>query len=315
MKIAILDAGTLGDDISLNEFEDIGQTAVYEATGEDEVAQRLRGVHIAVLNKVKLKEENLVEAEDLRLICITATGFDNVDVDYCRKNGIAVCNVKGYSTDSVAQLTVAMALYLANNLSIFNAYVHNGSYSASGMQNRVVPAFHELRGKVWGIVGYGNIGKQVAAVAQALGCEILAFRKNPEGKSYDTGLEQLMEKSDIVSVHLPLNESTKNIIDRKMIGKMKKSAIIINVARGGVWDEEAVAAAVINKSIYGIGCDVYSTEPMDEGHPFAKLCGMDNVCLTPHTAWGAREARQRCIDEIIKNIDAFMKGERRNRVD
>ena len=314
MNISILDAGTLGNDLSLERFKKIGNVKVYKTTTPEMVCDRINDANVIVVNKIKLGRENLSFAKDLKLICITATGYDNVDIQYCKQNGIAVCNVVGYSTDCVSQVTIAMVLSLANNLTYFNKYVHDGSYTKGSMQNKVEPAFHELRGLTWGIVGYGNIGKQVASVAKAIGCKVIAFKRTPEDGVDCVSLDELMKTSDIITIHLPLSEETKNIISKEEIAKMKDTAIIVNVARGAVWDEEAIADAIINKKILAMGCDVYSIEPMQKNHPFQKILNFDNVCLTPHMAWGAYETRDRCIEEICKNIDAFYKGQIRNRV-
>ena len=238
-----------------------------------------------------------------------------MDLAYCRKNGIAVCNVSGYSTDSVAQLTVAMVLSLANRLPAFQHFVNSGAYTQSGKPNHLSPAFCELRGKTWGIYGYGNIGSQVAAVAEALGCRVLVCKRSPvEGRTV-TDLDTLCSQSDILTLHVPLTDETRGSINRERLALMKPTAILVNVARGAVTDEHAVAEAVLNGRLGGLGVDVYSTEPFPAEHPFTQLLGMDNVCLTPHMAWGAYEARVRCLKEVAENIRAFNRGERRSRVD
>lgn len=312
MTVAVLDAKTLGDDINLNILgEDI---SVFATTEPEEVCERIANAEVLVVNKIKLNGTNLPYAKKLKLICVAATGYDNIDLEYCREHSIAVCNVKGYSTHSVAQLTVMMALSLVMHQKEYCDFVARGEYTKSGVANRLTPVYHELFGKTWGIVGLGNIGKQVAKVAQAFGCRILAFKRTPCDEFECVELSELMEKSDIISVHLPASEETLGIISRDMIGKMKKNAVLVNVARGVVTDEQALCDAVLENKIGGLGVDVYSKEPFDEHHPFNKIKGMSNVILTPHIAWGAYESRVRCLEEIRKNIQSFFRGENRNRL-
>ena len=315
MKITVLDAETLGADLDLSPLSSCGEVTVYKTTPPELISERLRDTETVLINKVKLNASNLGEANSLKLICIAATGYDNIDVEYCRKRGIAVCNVIGYSTHSVAQLTLSMALSLYTHLPEYTDSVRDGSYTEGGVANRLTPVYHEICGKKWGIVGYGNIGKQVAAVARAMGCEILAFKREPVDGVKCVSLDELCKNADIISVHLPLYDATRGIIGEREIALMKKDAIVINVARGAVTDEAALADAVESGRIGGIGVDVYSAEPMQKEHPFYRIKALPNVCLTPHMAWGAAEARARCLDEIIKNINSFVSGGMRSRVD
>ncbi len=315
MTIAMLDTATLNDDLDLSIFDTFGTVRRYALTAPEELAEHAAGCEVLILNKVKINPTSFPNTDKVKLICVTATGVDNIDLDYCRKQGIAVCNVSGYSTDSVAQLTVAMVLSLANHLPAFQRFVNSGAYTQSGKPNHLVPAFCELRGKTWGIYGYGNIGSQVAAVAEALGCRVLVCKRSPiEGREV-TDLDTLCAQSDILTIHVPLTDGTRGSINRERLAMMKSTAILVNVARGAVTDEEAVAEAVLNGRLGGLGVDVYSAEPFPAEHPFQQLLGMDNVCLTPHMAWGAYEARVRCLNEVAENIRAFNRGERRSRVD
>lgn len=315
MKIAILDSATLGSDISFESFGRFGEVAVYERTAPDEVEQRIADCDVVILNKIKLGAGNLSRAGRLKLICVTATGFDNIDTGYCRKRGIAVCNVKGYSTDIVAQLTAAMALSLVCHLGEYDSYVKDGSYTASGVHNRLEPVFHELTGLTWGIAGYGAIGKRVADIARVFGCNVLAFKREPVTDTECVSLDELCRRSDILSVHLPLTDDTRGILDKRRIGLMKPGAILINVSRGAVADEAALALAVKSGALGGLGLDVYSTEPIQPENPLTSLFGMKNVVFTPHMAWGAYESRVRCMREVEMNIDAFLGGKHRNRVE
>ena len=315
MKIVILDAATLGADINLSPLHAQGNVTIWDSTAAQQVPERIAHADVIVNNKVKLTEQVLKNAKHLKLICLAATGYDCVDVAYCGKNGIGVCNVPGYSTQSVAQLTVAMVLELTNHLSRYREFVHSGAYSASGIANALTPVWHELYGKTWGIIGGGNIGCQVAKIAEAFGCRILVCRRKPDEVYETVDLDTLCAESDILSIHVPLNDETRGMIGEKQIGLMKKSAIVINVARGAVTDEGALAEAVKTGRIGGLGVDVYSAEPFGQDHPFSTILGLPNVCLTPHTAWGAIETRNRCIAMVGENIAAFKAGLRHNRVE
>lgn len=314
MKISVLDVKTLGNDLDFSGIHKLGEVTVYDLTTQEQVIDRIKDAEVLILNKVKLNQENLPYAKKLKLICITATGFDNVDIDYCKAHGIAVCNVVGYSTDSVVQLTVSMAFSLATNLLFYDRYVKSGDYTESGIFNRVEPVFRELSALTWGVIGLGTIGTKVARIANTMGCRVLAYKRTPVEEFQCVDLDTLCRESDIITVHTPLNDGTFRLINREQLAKMKESAILINVARGAVFDEEAVTEAVLNGKLGGLGVDVYSTEPMQQDSPYQKLLGRDNVLFTPHMAWGAYDARQRCINEIEENIKSFLSGGVRSRV-
>lgn len=314
MKISILDALTLGHDVTFEMFDKFGDVHIYDKTVPENVSRILENTEIAIVNKIKLNETNLKSAKKLKLICVTATGYDNIDTEYCKSRGIGVCNVCGYSTDSVAQVTVAVALSLVTGLMRFDKYVKDGSYTKSGLQNCLTPVFHEISGMTWGIVGMGNIGRKTALSASAIGANILAYGRTQRGGFEYTDIDDLCRRSDIISVHLPLNDETRGIISRERIAMMKKTAVLVNVARGAVIDESAAAEAVKNGKIGGLGVDVYSAEPMSKDSPYQAVLGCENVIFTPHMAWGAYEARMRCLNEIAKNIDSYIAGERRNRI-
>lgn len=315
MKIVILDAKTLGDDMEFSSFEKFGEVNVYQTTSELQIEERIKDAQIIIVNKIKLNKDNLEKSKKLKLICVTATGYDNIDINYCWRNEIAVCNVRGYSTDSVAQLTMSMALSLMTHLNEFDKYVKDGRYTAGGVQNHLRPYFHELTGKTWGVIGLGNIGKQVARLATAFGMEVVANpHKIQEGYNC-IDLDELCRASDIISVHVPLTSETKGMINEKRIAMMKKDVIFINVSRGAVADENALVTAYENGKMGGLGIDVYSTEPMTSESPYNRILNKRNVIFTPHMAWGAYEARKRCIEEIVKNIETFLMGGKRNRVD
>lgn len=315
MNICVLDAGTLGSDIDLSALGAFGSLVVYESTDPADTAERIKNAHIVVTNKVRLEEAALMGAESLKLVCVLATGYDNIDTAVCRRLSIGVSNVKGYSTDSVAQITAATVLYLACGYGTYLPFVKEGRYSASATANKVEPAFYELRGKTWGIVGYGNIGRQVGLIASAFGCKVLVCKRQAEEGVNCVDIDALCREADIISLHMPLSGETRGMIDSRRIALMKKGVILVNAARGLVTDEAALARAVLEGRIGGLGIDVYGKEPMPASHPFYAIRNFSNVCLTPHMAWAAYEARVRCIDETVLNIRAFLNGESRNRVE
>ena len=314
MKIVMLDAGTLGADVDLSPVTALGDTVVYQSTGADDVILRLADADVAVLNKIKMTREVLEAAPPLKLICVTATGYDNIDLACCRERGITLCNVPAYSTDSVAQLTLSMALSLATHLPAYHAYVHGGSYTASGMANHLTPVYHELSSMTWGVIGGGNIGAQVARVAAAFGCRVLVCRRKSDPFYETVDIDTLCRESDIISVHLPLTPETRGIVSRERIAIMKRNAIFINVARGAVTDEEALAEAIEQERLGGIGIDVFTTEPFSATHPFSRILNRENVCLTPHMAWGSFEARTRCLAVVADNISCYFAGKTQNKI-
>ena len=250
----------------------------------------------------------------MKLICVAATGYDNIDTAYCVSRGIALCNVPGYSTHSVAQLTLAMVLSLATHLREYSDYVASGEYTASGVANRLTPVYHELSSMTWGVVGGGGIGSQVAKVAEAMGCHVLMCRRTPDDRYEQVSIDELCRRADVITLHVPLNDSTRGMISRERIAAMKPNAILVNVARGAVTDEVALADAVEEGRLGGLGVDVYSQEPFPADSPFTRLLGRKNVCLTPHMAWGSSEARNRCVREIGENIRVFFANGNRNRI-
>lgn len=314
MKIVFLDAATMGADISVAPIASLGVYSAYSATSPEEVEERIADADVVITNKVRLDAENLGSAHHLRLICVAATGYDNVEVAYARTRGIAVCNVEGYSTESVTQVTFSIALSLMTHIAAYTDFVDSGTYEKSKMCNMIAPAFHELAGKTWGIVGYGHIGARVGTIASAFGCHVMAYSRSPKSGIDCRSLPEVLRESDIVSLHVPLSDDTRGMIDREAVETMKSGAVLINVARGAVVDEAAVADAVLAGRIL-YGCDVYSAEPLTPGHPITRLYGCPGACLTPHMAWGSVEARARCIAAIAENIQAFLRGEKKNRVE
>lgn len=315
MNIVVLDYDAMGNDLSLSVLEEFGNVTLMRATTPENVAEHVRDAEIIVVNKVKITREVLECAPGLKLICEFATGFDNIDLCAARERGVAVCNVPAYSTDSVALFTVATALSLVTHLEEFSGYVRRGDYSASGAPNRLTPYYHELAGKTWGILGCGNIGGRVAGVAQAFGMRVIVSQRHTHPLYPTVDIDTLCRESDILSVHCPLNDSTRGIINSSRLSLMKRTAIVVNEARGAVLNEADVAEAVMAGRIAAFGADVYSVEPFGTEHPYYKLRSLPNVILTPHAAWGAVEARERCLGIIADNIRAFLAGDSQNRVD
>ncbi len=314
MKIAILDRSTLGADIDLSPISSLGETAEYPTTSSlSEMEERTQDAEVIVVNKIKCNAQTLSKAKNLKLICVAATGYDNVDLDFCRERGIGLCNVPGYSTDSVAQTSVAMAMSLATHLEEYRSFVSSGEYSESGVANRLVPVYHEMSALKWGVVGGGGIGGKVAEIAKAIGCDVVVCRRKQEGPFPLADIDTICRECDIISLHVPLSESTKNLINEERISQMKQGAILVNTARGAVTDEKALSQAARMGKIL-LGCDVYSCEPFGKDHPFFAIKDLPNVCLTPHMAWGAFESRTRCVKTIAENIGHFFGGSPQNRI-
>lgn len=315
MKITILDKISMGDDTPYHILNDYGEVISYSTTFPNETIEHVGDSDVIILNKVKITKEVIEASANLKLICVFATGYDNIDIKAAQEKGIAVCNVPGYSTDSVALFTVATTLALVSHLKEYNRFVTTGDYSASSAANKITPVFHELKGKTWGIVGFGNIGKAVAKVAEAFGAKVIVNKRTPIAEYNCVDIDTLCKESDIISVHCPLNDGTREIINEKRISLMKKSAVLINEARGAVLNEKDVTEAVKSGRIAAFGCDVYSSEPFPKNHPYSEIKDFDNVILTPHAAWAAYEARERCMQIIGNNISSYLKGEFLNRVD
>ena len=315
MKIVFLDALTIGRDIDLSLYEKYGELKVYETTTQEEFTDHVGDSDVIIINKLKVGRQNLPKCPNVKLVCVTATGFDNIDTEYCKENGIAVCNVVGYSTQNVAQLTVAMVLSLYCRLTEYNRSVTDGTYTRGGVANILTPVYHELYGKTWGIVGYGGIGKAVARIARGLGARVIVNKRTPVDGVECVDIDTICRESDVITLHCPLNGETRGLISKEKIDLMKPSVIIVNEARGAVVVEADIRDAILNERIAGYGCDVYSAEPFDASHPYNDIMQLDNVILTPHAAWGAYEARARCLDIIIKNIKTYEEGNSLNRVD
>lgn len=315
MKIVVLDRTSVGEDVSVDGLKRYGEVAFYNNTPDGLVAERVADADIVVANKSLLNENSLKDAKRLKLICELATGYDNVDTAYCRERGIRLVNVRNYSTAAVVQHTIALALSVLENVPYYDGFVKSGAYAAQGRFSHYTKTYYELEGKTWGIIGMGNIGKGVARVAEALGCRVIFY--SASGKSTCTEYERvdfetLLEESDILSLHCPLSDRTRHIIDVAALKKMKRSAILVNVARGPVVDTAALAEALKEGEIRGAGLDVFEKEPIRENDPLLSLKDTGILQMTPHMAWASIEARTRCVTETCKNIEAFLNGEERN---
>ena len=315
MKIVVLDRKSLGMDTPLDGLNKFGDVVIYDSTSSDELNSRISDADVIVLNKVRITESAFEAAKSLKLICIFATGFDNVDLVSARKHGVGVCNVPGYSTDSVALFTLASVLSLYTHLREYNDYVITGEYTKNGVPNCLTPVYHEISGKTWGIIGLGNIGRAVAKVAEALGARVIANKRTPVSDYECVDIDTLCRESDIITIHCPLNDESRGLINKDRIALMKRDVVIVNEARGAVVDEYDIADAIKKGTIGAFGSDVYSTEPFGVDHPFYEIKGKHNVLFTPHAAWGSYESRKRCINVICANVEAYLNGERKNRVD
>jgi glycerate dehydrogenase len=306
MKIILTDAKTVTQgDLSLKPLEEFGEVIVNELTAYDDIAETVRDADMIICNKTPLNADTLRYASHLRYIGLFATGYNNIDTAYCREHGITVCNAGSYSTDAVCQHTFALILECLNRTGSYNSFVHNGGWKNSSTFSPFVFPLNEISGKTLGIIGYGSIGRAVERAALAFNMKTLKVRRHDEDDPSFVDLDTLLKKSDIITVHCPLNDSSYRMINAESIAKMKDGAIFINTARGGVMDEQAVADALISGKLAYAGIDVLETEPMDRDCP---LCGIDNCIITPHIAWAPMETRIRLMGIVCDNIRAYLSG-------
>ena len=308
MKIVFLDAKTIGDDIDLSGFDRLGEVVKYPFSTSEEARERTKDADVVVLNKVEINEASIGDAQNLKLVCVTATGTNNLDKEYLAKKNIAWRNVAGYSTETVAQHTFAMLFYLLEKLRYYDDYVKTEKYVGDTTFTHFANVFHELCGMTWGIIGLGNIGQKVADIAKAFGCRVIYYstsgRNNKEGYER-VDFETLLKESDVVSVHAPLDENTKGLMDEKAFSKMKESAIFLNVGRGPIVVEKDLANALKSGQIAGAGIDVLSVEPMTKDNPLREIKDSNRLIITPHIGWASIEARTRLMKTIEKQIAVF----------
>ena len=315
LHIVVLDRSSVGEDVSVEPLKKYGEVTFHMTTKDEEAAERVKDADIIIVNKTPMNADTLDGASHLKLICEFATGFDNVDLDYCRKRGIPVVNVVNYSTAAVAQHTIACVLYILEKLRYYDGYVKSGAYGSQPRFSHFGLPYSELDGKTWGIVGMGNIGRKVAAIAEAFGCRVICFSASGRGGCTDyeqVDFETLLRESDVLTLHCPLSDRTRNLIDLEALKKMKKTAILVNVARGAVVNEADLCTALQENWIMGAGIDVLSREPIDPGNPLLQIQDSSRLLITPHMAWASVEARTRVVTETCRNIEAFLRGEARN---
>lgn len=309
MKIVFLDAKTIGEDMDLSGFERFGEVMRYGFSTPEEARERMRDADIAILNKIPVNESTVGEAKQLKLVCVTATGTDNLDKEYLAYRGIAWRNVAGYSTETVAQHTFAMLFYLTEKLHYYDEYVKSGKYAGDVMFTHFDNLFHEIYGKTWGIIGMGAIGRRVADIAKLFGCRVIYY--STSGKNHQKGYERveldaLLADSDIVSVHAPLNEATRGLMNGETFSKMKKESIFLNLGRGPIVVEEDLKEALEQGSIAGAGLDVLSREPMSPENPLLEIQDSSRLLITPHIAWASVEARTRLMKTIEDQVEEFI---------
>jgi glycerate dehydrogenase len=314
-RISILDARTLGEDVDLNVFQEFGEVIIYDTTAPENVVERIKDCEIVITNKVVLNSSNLQYATKVKLICVAATGTNNIDLKYAQSKGITVTNVAGYSTNSVVQQTFTMLFYLLGSPAYYDSYVKSGQYAESKIFTHLGRTFSELHGKTWGIIGLGTIGKAVAGVARQFGSQVIYYSTSGENRNADytrVDLTELLNISDIVSVHAPLNERTLNLLHYERLQLMKPNAILINMGRGGIVNEADLARILDEDSIGGAALDVLEREPINKDNPLLKIKQPEKLFITPHIAWASREARNTLVKKITENIEGFYQGIPRN---
>ena len=307
MKIVFLDAATMGD-VSFAPISALGELECYQTSSREESLERVKDAEILIINKILVDKELIDAAPSLRLICEAATGVNNIDLEYAASKGIPVRNAVGYSTDSVVQMTFMMILSLVGKCRYFDDFVKSGEYSRSGLFTNVDRMFFELRGKRLGIIGLGNIGGRVAMVGEAFGMAVSYFSTSDTSHSKDypsVSLDTLMSESDIISIHAPYNQRTAGLIGETELRMMKPSAYIVNMGRGGIVDEAALAKVIDEGRIAGAGVDVFTAEPLPSDNPLMNVRNLDRLILTPHIGWASTEARQRLVQMIADNISSI----------
>ncbi len=314
MKIVILERATVGFDVSVDELNRFGDVTSYDTTPIEQIAERVQDADIIIANKSPLNESTISGAKNVKLICEFATGYDNIDISYCKRRNIKVCNVKGYSTDAVVQHTFALALYLFEKLNYYDNYVKCGEYARSDNFSHYDYHFSELSVKTWGVIGMGAIGSKVADVANAFGCNVVrcSLRDNMTPSKYPAlPFDEFVATCDIISIHCPLNDDTRDLFNEDTFHRMKEDAILINVARGAIVNNSDLYKALNDNLIYGAGLDVIETEPISVDNPLSHYSDSNRLIITPHMAWASNEARARVVSETALNIEAFLAGKER----
>ena len=309
MKIVFLDAKTIGDDIDMSGFDALGDVVRYNFSTPEESLERTKDADVVIINKVEINEKTIGNADHLKLVCVTATGTNNLDKEYLAKRGIEWRNVAGYSTETVSQHTFALLFFLMEKLSYYDNYVKSEQYVGDVMFTHFSNVFHELNGKTWGIIGLGNIGRRVAEIAKLFGCRVIYYSTSGKNNNADyerVSFEELLAQSDVVSVHAPLDENTKGLMNYDAFSKMKKTAIFLNLGRGPIVVEQDLADALNEGLIAAAGLDVLSVEPMSAGNPLREIKDSVKLIITPHIAWASVEARTRLMEIICNQIKEYM---------
>lgn len=309
MKLVFLDKKTIGDDIDFSKFSELGEVVEYDYTLPEEVPERAKDADIVIVNKIPVNEKTIHTARNLKLVCVTATGTNNLDKDYLAKRGIEWRNAAGYSTESVAQHTFAMLFYLLEHLRYYDDYVKEGHYINDVMFTHFAKTFHQLTGKTWGIIGLGAIGRRVADIAKLFGAEIIYYSASgaPAQEGYrQVDLDTLLGTSDIVSVHAPLNSYTEGLMNDEAFSKMQPHAIFLNLGRGAIVVEKALADALNGGKVAAAGLDVLCEEPMSASSPLLHVADKSKLLVTPHIGWASVEARNNLMDIVAEHIRVFI---------
>lgn len=309
MKLVFLDTKTIGEDIDLSAYDALGEVVKYGFSTLEEIPERVKDADVLIVNKIAINEQTIGTAKNLKLVCVTATGTNNLDKEYLKKRGIAWRNVAGYSTESVTQHTFALLFYLLEKIRYYDDYVKDEKYINDTVFTHFAEHFNEVNGKTWGIIGLGTIGRRVADIAKAFGARVIYYSASgsPAQEGYEqVDFETLLTTSDIVSVHAPLNEYTKDLMDREAFAKMKKTAIFLNLGRGPIVVEQDLYEALETGEIAAAGLDVLCEEPMSETNPLTKIKDSKKLIITPHIAWASVEARNRLMQIIVEQIREFL---------
>ena len=309
MKLVFLDTKTIGEDIDLSAYDALGEVVKYGFSTLEEIPERVKDADVLIVNKIAINEQTIGNAKNLKLVCVTATGTNNLDKEYLKKRGIAWRNVAGYSTESVTQHTFALLFYLLEKIRYYDDYVKDEKYINDTVFTHFAEHFNEVNGKTWGIIGLGTIGRRVADIAKAFGARVIYYSASgsPAQEGYEqVDFETLLTTSDIVSVHAPLNEYTKDLMDREAFAKMKKTAIFLNLGRGPIVVELDLYEALEAGEVGAAGLDVLCEEPMSETNPLAKIKDSKKLIITPHIAWASVEARNRLMQIIVEQIREFL---------
>ena len=308
MKIVFLDKKSVGEDIDFSKYEQLGEFVTHDFTAFEDIPKRVADADVVITNKCLINENSVGHAANLKLVCVTATGTNNLDKDFLANRGIAWRNVANYSTESVAQHTFAMLFYVLEKLSYYDAYVKEGRYANDTFFSHFAERFSELHGKTWGIIGLGNIGRRVADIAKAFGANVIYYSttgRNQQDNYTRVDFDTLLATSDIISVHAPLTPETEGLINAYALNKMKPTAIFLNVGRGAIVNEADLANALENGTIAAAGLDVLCEEPMNPNNPLLRIQDSKKLLITPHIAWASTEARTKLIELLFQNIKDF----------